>query len=242
LFAVYFLIGVITSSGASQSSVKSYNTILKKNVFTNLVETAKPVVVLNPVSSLPEPELPDKTFNLLGTVVDTRTAANSLAVFVNVRTKQDFFLSPGAALGNTKIVHIEKEGVVLENSFGDRFFFTCFGLRPLGLFPKTFFYRVNLGQLLQKLQQETDLLSSLKLTPAEIKGTGVKLTGIVAETVMEKLGLANDDIIHSLNGVTLTSTVDLLQAYQKLLSEGQKQVVVRVMREKRPLRLVYQLE
>ena len=242
MLGLYLLAGVITSFGSTQSSAKSYNTVLKKNVFTNTIEVKKPVVALNPVSSLPEPELPDKTFNLLGTVVDSGTPGHSLAVVVNIRTKEDLFLSPGAELGNTKIVHIEKEGVVLENGFGDRFFLTCSGLRPLGLFPRTFFYRVNLGQLLQKLQQETELLSSLKLTPAETKGSGLKLTGVIAESVMEKLGLANDDIIQSLNGASLTSNEDLLLAYQKLLSEGQKQVVVRVIREKRPIRLVYQLE
>ncbi|HOL66457.1 MAG TPA: hypothetical protein PKX93_03255 [bacterium] len=240
LLFLIFVPGLPAGPVGHQPTAAAYAIILKKNVFTGSLPSAtKSPPVANPVTPLNEPEPPDKGFALLGTAVSTSRPVESLAVFTNLRSKEELFCRAGEKLGETTIVRIEEKGVLLENALGDQYFFTTAGLRPLKTVPRTSFYRLNLKECLKNLQEDKDLLTSLSVTPEE---EGFKISGITAGCLLERAGLTSNDLIKQVNQKKLRSAEEALKIYEEILKSGQKKVVIEGLREKRPLRLVYYLE
>ncbi|MCM8769664.1 MAG: hypothetical protein NC911_08380 [Candidatus Omnitrophica bacterium] len=191
--------------------------ILKKNVFTgNVSSKTESGSKVNPVTVLKEPELPDKTFALLGTAVSSQPE-NSLAIFLNLRNKQELFLRQGEKISGGIILSIEEKGVLLKTELGDRYRFTTSGIRPVSQIPQTFIFRVNLKATLEEIRGDPELLNSLKLTR---QGEGFRLTGITVGSILERLGLMNDDLLSQVNGQPISSGEKALAVYEEILRTG----------------------
>ena len=55
---------------------------------------------------------------------------------------------------------------------------------------------------------------------------GYRVSGILAGTLLDELGIANGDIVHQVNGVSLTSVSACLQAYETLTQPEQIEVLL----------------
>ncbi len=69
---------------------------------------------------------------------------------------------------------------------------------------------------------------------------GFRLTSLKAGSLLQKIGLRHGDVLQKVNGRTLTSPADALQAYQQLQQAGT--VRLEILRRNRPTTLTYEIQ
>jgi general secretion pathway protein C len=96
----------------------------------------------------------------------------------------------------------------------------------------------------EALEQFTNLgalSSQARVMPYVVQGEprGFRLTRLQQDSVLQKIGLRNGDVLHKVNGLSLTSPDDALRAYQLLQQEGT--VRLEILRGNRPTTLTYEI-
>jgi general secretion pathway protein C len=85
------------------------------------------------------------------------------------------------------------------------------------------------------------LSSQARLMPYMVQGEpqGFRLTRLQQDSVLQKIGLQNGDVLQKVNGLSITSPDDALRAYQFLQQEGT--VRLEILRSNRPTTLTYEI-
>jgi general secretion pathway protein C len=89
-------------------------------------------------------------------------------------------------------------------------------------------YEVSREELMKNVQNMSQFMTQLRVRPHFQNGQpdGFLITDIRAGSVVEQIGLANGDILKSINGRTITRPDELFQAYQQLQHESTIQLEV----------------
>lgn len=101
-------------------------------------------------------------------------------------------------------------------------------------------------QIRRELMQEQfanlgGLSQQARVTPYIVQGEtrGFRLTRLKADSLLQKIGLQHGDVLQKVNGSSLTSPADALQAYQQLQQAGT--VRLEILRRNRASTLTYEI-
>jgi general secretion pathway protein C len=85
------------------------------------------------------------------------------------------------------------------------------------------------------------LSSQARVTPYIVQGEqqGFRLSRLQPNSLLQKIGLQHGDVLQKVNGQGITSTGDVLQAYQQLQQVGT--VRLEILRRNRPTTLTYEI-
>lgn len=85
------------------------------------------------------------------------------------------------------------------------------------------------------------LSTQARVSPYMVQGRaqGFRLTRLKSDSVLQRIGLRNGDVLQKVNGLSITSPEDALQAYQQLQQGGT--VRLEILRSNRPTTLTYEI-
>lgn len=216
--------------------------ILQKNLFFSPLETKKDTQQLPVfITSIKEPEPLDKTYSLSGTFVFTDEPEKNTAVLIENSSKKIIFLKNGDIINGNRVISIEDNGVLFQSGFGEKFLLTQSGIKALVPQPKRFYFRVNLKSAIQYLTMKPDVVYSIKFSHVD-SPSGFKVQEIEPQSIFESAGLGLNDVITQINDKVLQSPDDAMSAYIDILKSGKKIALVKAIREKKLVELVYFLE
>ncbi len=226
---------------AEKKPPENLTAILQKNVFFAPLEVKKDnqEKLSTFVSSISQPPL-DAQYQLIGTFVFFEEPSKTTAILKENSSGKILILKTGDIINGNRIVSIEETGVVFESGFGEKFLFTQSGIKTIQTQPRRFYFRVNLKGALQWLTMQPEFLYGIKIVPLDI--AGFKVLDIEPGSVFELAGLASNDVITQINGIILKKPDDAMKAYDEIFKTGRKFAVVRIVRDRKPLELVYILE
>jgi general secretion pathway protein C len=86
------------------------------------------------------------------------------------------------------------------------------------------------------------LSTQARITPYMVQGQpqGFRLTRLKADSILQKIGLRNGDVLQKVNGLSVTSPEDTLRAYQQLQQGGTLRL--EILRSNRPTTLTYEIQ
>ncbi len=92
------------------------------------------------------------------------------------------------------------------------------------------------------LEHSAGLFKQARIVPQTVGGkvTGIRLFGVRPDSVLDRMGLMNGDVIERLSGHDLTSPDHALEAYASL--RAATRVVLEIERRGAPIKIVYRLE
>ncbi|MGC8804820.1 MAG: PDZ domain-containing protein, partial [Candidatus Ratteibacteria bacterium] len=192
------------------------------------------------VFSISQPQPFDAQYQLIGTFVFFDEVSKTTAVLKENSSNKILFLKIGDIINGNKIVSIEETGVVFENGFNERFLLTQSGIKVMQTQPRRFYFKVNLKNALQWLTTQPEFLYGMKLVPLDT--AGFKVQDIEPGSVFESAGLASNDVITHINGILLKQPEDAFKAYDEIFKTGRKFTVLKIVRDKKLVELVYVLE
>jgi general secretion pathway protein C len=216
--------------------------------------------------SAPTPQAFDATvptqlgLKLLGTMT-SRTAGMSMASVYEAPTQRTRTVWVGSALQGAEILAIERTRVVLMND-GRAEILDITSIPPApgqaALLPSPSALATGFGSTLRQTGPETyaiqrqdveNTLSNLnqiamqaRVVPSFINGVpkGFKLFAMRPDSIYARLGLKNGDILQRVNGYTLDSPTQALEAYNHL--RGSSRIEIEVERDGQILRKTYSVE
>lgn len=222
---------------------KSIEIILKRDIFKPLPlkEEIKPEINV-PVQQIQPNENIDKFFNLVGTIVFEEKEKN-IAIVEDIKSKEIIFLHQNDKIKDFKIIEINREGIVYQTPFEEKYLLTPSGVKQLYFLPPTFYFRINLKNFIEQLKEDIEQLNLLKANFVSFdKNSGFKIEGIKQGGILEKAGIYNNDIILKINDRKIESPEECLSIYGDLLKTGRSKVKIEILRENRLLNLVFFLE
>jgi hypothetical protein len=218
---------------------KEYEALIRRNLFAPLPKTEEPVISEG-VFPLAEPEPLDRQVTLLGIVISTEPGKEKkYAIIEDSRSKEADFYQPGAMIRGYALKEITEKGAIFETFIGTRFILTQKGARYLAQPIQTACFRVNIMDALKQL--ERDFLKMKGFT-AKHTAQGLALDNIPAGTILDKAGWADKDIVCTIAEAPVHSAADILAAYETALKTNTKTLVVGLLRNNVPAKIVYVLE
>jgi general secretion pathway protein C len=241
-----------------------YAIIAKRNIFN-----ASPPGDTPPPPPTPSPVPPkgiEKTeleLRLVGTVVEADDRRYAIIEDLKQRGIQALY-QVGDAIQTALIAEIQPKCVVLDE--GGQYESLCFpqqdaedgqegGSSPAAVPPSSSQEGddgsgiVRLDNATWRVSRETmeqfanlgALSSQARVMPYLVQGEpqGFRLTRLQQDSVLQKIGLRNGDVLHKVNGLSITSPDDALRAYQMLQQEGT--VRLEILRSNRPTTLTYEI-
>ncbi|HOL36022.1 MAG TPA: hypothetical protein PKW86_09150 [bacterium] len=192
------------------------------------------------VAPISPPQRLDAQYLLIGTFVFFDEPSKTTAVLKENASGRILFLKTGDIVNGNKIVSIEETGVVFENGFNEKFILTQSGIKAIHTQPQRVYFKVNLKNAMQWLTLQPEFLYGIKLTPFD--SAGFKIQDIEPGSIFESAGFTSNDVILQINDIILRSPADALKAYNEIFKTGKKYAVIRVIRDRKPVELVYFLE
>jgi general secretion pathway protein C len=248
---------------APEASV-DYDIIAKRNIFNANPPGNTPAPPPTP-PPLPQAAL-EKTeleLRLVGTVVEADNRRYAIIEDLKQRGVQALY-QVGDAIQTALIAEIRPKCVVLDE--GGRYESLCFPQQdgeegqegrssPTALPPSSSQDEddgsgiVRIDNATWRVSRETmeqfsnlgALSSQARVMPYLVQGEpqGFRLTRLQQDSVLQKIGLLNGDVLQKVNGLALTSPDDALRAYQLLQQEGT--VRLEILRSNRPTTLTYEI-
>jgi|GEM_PF-2221451 len=223
-----------------------YPSIMRRNLFAPAPATPKngtgkssPAKETLPVVKMPPLE---ESIDLKGTLLSTSSQEKSVAVIEDKRSKETDFYRIGDMVNSAIVKSIGESSITVEYGFQE-FEVTTRGIFPLRVYPDSE-YDVSLEESILELGKEISSGSGLKAVPAIENGSvsGYMVTGIGAGSILEKLGIKNNDIITRINTISLDSPEKPLYAYETVMKYAIRRVTVHVLRENLPYTLLYRIQ
>lgn len=197
----------------------------------------------------------DGALRLVGTVVPRDATSEAFAAVVDA-TGSSLLYTERMRIGDRTLVEIARDTVELESADGSRCLLTLFeragppiatlGTPPVlddeirATGPTSF--RVT-RRLVDGLVSSGELLTTLHAIPHEdAQGApdGARIFGVRAGSVAARLGVANGDVITSVNGRSLADVAVAIDAFAELRAASR--VTLRGSRRGEPLELAYDIE
>lgn len=102
-------------------------------------------------------------------------------------------------------------------------------------------WRVSRELMQEHFANPVMLSSQARVTPYIVQGEqqGFRLSRLQPNSLLQKIGLQHGDVLQKVNGQGITSTGDVLQAYQQLQQVGT--VRLEILRRNRPTTLTYEI-
>ena len=102
-------------------------------------------------------------------------------------------------------------------------------------------WRVSRELMQEHFSNPVMLSSQARVTPYIVQGErqGFRLSRVQPDSLLKKIGLQHGDVLQKVNGQGITSTGDVLQAYQQLQQGGT--VRLEILRRNRPTTLTYEI-
>jgi general secretion pathway protein C len=102
-------------------------------------------------------------------------------------------------------------------------------------------WRVSRDLMQEHFANPVMLSSQARVTPYIVQGErqGFRLSRLQPNSLLQKIGLQHGDVLQKVNGQGITSTGDVLQAYQQLQQAGT--VRLEILRRNRPTTLTYEI-
>lgn len=244
-FFLIFLVIVFTSLYSTEKKPlnNKISLITQKQIFfgpNEIKNTNSKTLIGSFVSQMNLPQPVDKLYNLVGTFSFLEEQEKNTAVFIEISSKKIVFLKKGDILNGNKIISIDDRGVLFESVFGDRFLFTQSGIKYTQVLPQRLFFRVNLKTAMDWLTLQPEFIYSVKIVSNN--ETGFKVQQIEQGSIFETAGLALNDRILQINDILLKTPKDAFSAWQEILTTGKKLAKVKLIRNNKPVELVYILE
>ncbi|MFA7516407.1 MAG: hypothetical protein WC049_05445 [Candidatus Ratteibacteria bacterium] len=227
---------VISTSSEVSTTYKSF---LKRELFSPLKPMASDPVVPEGVFPLSAPEPLEKEMTLLGVLLSQGEEEKKYAIIDNTRTKESDFYTPGAIIKGYRLIDVIEKGAVFEDFLGERFLLTSTGARALGKRVKTLYYRVKIKDALARIEAELPKMKTLSIKETK---EGISLLSIPAGTILDGAGLMEGDLLQQIGEKPLTTSKDILSAYDFALESGSEKIVLYLLRNRVPLRIIYILE
>ena len=218
---------------------KAYETIIKRNLFAPLPKTAGPLI-FEGVFPLADPEPLDKQINLLGIVISTEPGKEKkYAIIEDSRSKDADFYKPGAVIRGYALKDITEKGPIFETFIGTKFILTQTGARYLDQQIQTTYFKINIRDAVKQLEQDLPKMNGFIASPS---ADGLVLDNIPPGTILDKAGWADKDIVRTIAKTPVHSAMDIRTAYETVLKTGTKTLIVGLLRNNIPIRIVYMLE
>ncbi|MGH7818897.1 MAG: type II secretion system protein GspC [Candidatus Binatia bacterium] len=102
-------------------------------------------------------------------------------------------------------------------------------------------YRIDRSEVDQAMQNLNQLFTQIRAVPhfQDGKASGFRLFAIRRNSIFEKIGLKNGDIVSSINGNELSDPARAMELFQQLKDEGR--ISVEVTRNRQPTTLSYEI-
>jgi general secretion pathway protein C len=102
-------------------------------------------------------------------------------------------------------------------------------------------WRVSRDLMQEHFANPVTLSSQARVTPYIVQGErqGFRLSRLQPNSLLQRIGLQHGDVLQKVNGQGITSTGDVLQAYQQLQQAGT--VRLEILRQNRPTTLTYEI-
>jgi len=102
-------------------------------------------------------------------------------------------------------------------------------------------WRVNRELILEQLGDFGNLSAQARFMPYAVQGQpqGFQLVRLVPGSFLQKIGLQNGDVLQRVNGLSVNSPAEALQAFQQLQNEAK--VRLEVLRQNRATTLTYEM-
>lgn len=180
---------------------------------------------------LPKPEFPviqgpartcEGPTRLVASIYSTHEPALSFAS-LSTGAGSPLLYRVGSLVDGKRIDAVYPEAVVLAQD-GRQCLLSMFELRRQAELPNT--YQLQRSELDELLKNPP--LHAARVMPVSEAGrvVGIKLLGIRRDTLLEKLGLRNGDILRTINGLEIATPDAALQAYAQLRSATQLSIAL----------------
>jgi hypothetical protein len=217
-----------------------YDIILQRNIFAPLKDipqqqTGEPQKKVLPIIKLPEL---DEVLELKGTFV---TPEKSFAILENKKTKEMDFHHTGDTVESALIKDIKENRVIFEYGF-EMIELTRAGSRPVRVYPDAE-YNIDLKGLMEKFEKEVIEPFPVTSKPFVEDGNimGFVIQNIPKDSILERYGIKNNDVIIRINTIPLDSQEKPFYAYENILKYGLKRITVDILRDNLPYTFLYHL-
>ncbi len=239
--AIFFFLSFIFNLllfSADKNASPNIAAILQKNVFFSPLEKQEKPGPPVFVTQINQPQSLDKVYVLIGTFVFHNEPEKTTAVLKEIRTNKMLFLKKGDVVSGNRIISIQDNGVIFESGFGERFTLSQSGIKFNQMQVQSFYFRVNLNNVFESISMDPKILSTINISSADGAG-GFRVKDIEPGSVFESCGLAVNDVIYQIDDTILKTPDDAISAYKKTLMTGKKFVIIKILRNKKPINLVY---
>ncbi|MCX7705118.1 MAG: hypothetical protein N2115_02520 [bacterium] len=236
-------IPVYSLSFASEKGISVNIThILRKQIFFSFSDVKKVREPSLPVfiSQIQPPQPLDRIYSLMGTFFYNEDPGKSIAVLSEINSKKVIFLKKNDIINGNRVLSIDESGVVFESVLGENFLLTQSGIKYSQTLPQRFYFNVNTKTAIDWLKLQPEFLNAIKFVPAN--GIGFSVQEIEPGSVFEAAGLGKDDRIIQINDIMLKTHADAISAYHEIFKTGRKVAIVKLVRNNKPVELIYILE
>jgi type II secretory pathway component PulC len=220
-----------------------YDIILQRNIFApskdaSQQQTGEPQKKVLPVIKLSEL---DEVLELKGTFVILDTPEKSFAIMENKRTKEMDFHHIGDTVESALIKDIQENMVLFEYGF-EMVELTRAGSRPVRVYPDAE-YNITLVEWMERLKKEVIKPFPVTARPFIEDGSimGFVIQDIPKDSILEKYGIKNNDVITRINTIPLDSPEKPLYAYENIMKYGIRRITLHVLRDNLPYIFLYNL-
>ncbi|MCK9266946.1 hypothetical protein M0P98_08795 [bacterium] len=221
-----------------------YSSVLKRNIFAPMKEKESEQPTTTPKEVLPITKLPNLNdlIELKGTFYHTNSPKESIVILEDKKTKESTFYKIGDIINSALITDIQDQKIIVEYGFREMEV-SLKGCSPTQIYTDNQ-YNINIDEFLQELQKEISDGSTIRGTSIKENGEviGFTLTNIPENSILNRYGIKNNDIITKVNTIPLNSTEKPLFVYENIMKYGIKQVYIRLLRDNLPYTLLYRLQ
>ena len=220
-----------------------YAIILKRNIFAPIKEAPAEKDAGQKKEILPVIKLPpiDELFELRGTFFARRNPEESIAILENKKTGETDFYRTGEKVESALITAIGDKSVIFDYGFRE-IELTNRGSSPVRQYPDRE-YTINLGEFMAEFSKEAVEPFAARAEPVEENGAiaGFRVKNIEENSLLERYGIKNNDIITRINTIPMDSSEKPFFAYENIMKYAVREVTVRLYRENLPYTLLYRL-
>ncbi|MCM8816662.1 MAG: hypothetical protein NC913_04025 [Candidatus Omnitrophica bacterium] len=217
--------------------------ILQKQIFFSPLQTKKQDQSLSLpvfVSPLQTPQPIDTLYTLMGVFFYSDGQEKNTAVLLEQSSKKIIFLKINDTINGNRVLAINDNGVVFQSPLGDRFILTTSGIRYNQVLPQRFYFKINMKNAFEWLRKQPEFLFTIAF--ASGNGIGFSVQEIEPGSIFEVAGFMKNDRVIQINDIILKTPKDAFGAYSEILKTGKKLAIVKLVRNNRPVELVYILE
>lgn len=246
IMCLIFLSGLIFPVflfSAEKTLSVSFAPILQKQIFFGSPQIKKPEessVLSLFVSGIQPPKPIDRIYSLTGIFSYSDEPGKNTAVLTENSSKKIIFLKVNDIINGNRVLAINDNGIIFESALGDKFTLTQSGIKYNQALPQRFYFKVNTKNAIQWLKVKPEFLSTIKFVL--VNGLGFDVQEIEPGSVFEAAGFGKNDRIIQINDTILKKPSDAIAAYNEIFKTGKKLAIVRLVRNNRPVELVYILE